>query len=129
MGGDKALIDAHREAVNFSLKILEEEYSQSRVRDSNQSQRIIEVTGNVAVAQFEHDVSRKTDPQLHTHCVVMNLTKRSDDSWRSIYQDGFYYDSKKIGLIYQNELAKRVKSLGYEIKVNSFYLVGKVFVK
>ena len=57
----------------------------------------------------------------------MNLTKRSDDSWRSIYQDGFYYDSKKIGLIYQNELAKRVKSLGYEIKVNkngTFDLIG-----
>ena len=119
VGNDNNLIKAHREAVEASLKIVEQEYSQVRVRESGKSERNIETTGNIAVATFEHDVSRKKDPQLHTHCVVMNYTKKSDNSWRSIHQDGFFYDSKKIGLIYQNELAKRVKNLGYEIEINS----------
>lgn len=119
VGNDNNLIKAHREAVEASLKVVEQEYSQVRIRESGKSERNIETTGNIAVATFEHDVSRKKDPQLHTHCVIMNYTKKSDNSWRSIHQDGFFYDSKKIGLIYQNELAKRVKNLGYEIAINS----------
>lgn len=118
IGKDQNLIQAHREAVESSLKIVEDEYSQIRIREKGVSERKIEITRNIAVATFEHDVSRKKDPQLHTHCVVMNFTKKNDNSWRSIHQDGFFYDSKKIGLIYQNELAKRVKKLGYQISLN-----------
>jgi conjugative relaxase-like TrwC/TraI family protein len=116
--GDKAILEAHRESVKCALAIVEKEYSQIRIREKGKSDRKIEVTGNIAAAMFEHDVSRKTDPQLHTHCVLMNFTKKSDGSWRSINQDGFYYNSKQIGSIYQNELAKRVQALGYDIKLN-----------
>lgn len=118
LDGDKKIIEAHRGAVQATLKVVENEYSQIRVRQKGQSEREIEVTGKIAAATFEHDVSRKTDPQLHTHCVLMNFTKRKDGSWRSLHQDGFYYNSKKIGSIYQNELAKRIQALGYEIKLN-----------
>ena len=77
VGGDKNIIEAHREAVKAAINIVEKEYSQTRVRVQNQSERDIELTGNIAVAMFEHDVSRKIDPQLHTHCVLMNFTQKN----------------------------------------------------
>ncbi|KAB8035622.1 relaxase domain-containing protein (plasmid) [Silvanigrella paludirubra] len=115
VGDDKRLIDAHRNAVKYALSVVEKEYSQTRIVE-NKNRNII-LTNNIIAATFEHDISRKIDPQLHTHCVMMNMTKNNGE-WRSINQDGFYYSSKKLGAIYQNELAKCIKKLGYEIQLN-----------
>ena len=124
IGEDENLIKAHRDAVKYALSVVEQEYSQTRVVKSNKKN--IHITHNIIAATFEHDVSRKVDPQLHTHCVVMNLTKK-DGEWRSLHQDGFYYNSKKIGVIYQNELANKVLKLGYEITLKpngTFDIIG-----
>ncbi|APJ05269.1 MobF family relaxase [Silvanigrella aquatica] len=115
---DSELIKAHREAVKYALSIVESEYSRVTSIDKNLNKRINENSGKISAALFEHDTSRKLDPQLHTHCVIMNMTKHNEE-WRAINSDGFFYNSKKIGAIYQNKLALLVKELGYDIKLNS----------
>lgn len=126
IGGNEKLIEAHREAVKKTLQIVEEKYSRINYIDKDRNQKITDNSGNILAATFEHDVSRKLDPQLHTHCVLMNLTEYNG-AWRALNSDGFFYNSKNIGVVYQNELAIKVKELGYEIELKdngTFDIVG-----
>jgi len=126
IGGNEKLIEAHREAVKKTLQIVEEKYSRVNYIDKDRNQKITDNSGNILAATFEHDVSRKLDPQLHTHCVLMNLTEYNG-AWRALNSDGFFYNSKNIGVVYQNELAIKVKELGYEIELKdngTFDIVG-----
>lgn len=117
VAGDERLLDAHREAVSLALSILEERYASTRVGGSQT--RTIDHTGNLLMAQFDHDSSREKDPQLHTHCVVLNRTKRRDGAWRSVFHDAFWRHGKLLGTVYQNELARRVQELGYGISTKA----------
>ena len=56
MGGDRQLEQAHRIAVERTLKIVEQQYAQARVWDGKQQQKVN--TGNLIVAQFHHTTSR-----------------------------------------------------------------------
>lgn len=125
IGGDQRLEGAHAAAVRFALGVAEERYAITRV--GGEQNRHIEATGNFIVAQFQHDTSRAQDPQLHTHNVVINAVRREDGKWRSLLNDELYANSKLLGLIYQNDLARRVQELGYGIRVQAngtFELAG-----
>src|SRR5690606_28695021 len=56
------------------------------------------------------------DPQLHTHNVIMNATRDEDGTWRSLEPRAIYQLQKQIGAIYRQELALKVRELGYEIE-------------
>ncbi|MEO0409439.1 MAG: MobF family relaxase, partial [Cyanobacteria bacterium P01_A01_bin.135] len=114
VGGNAALEQAHREAVARTMAVVEERYAQTRVRTA-EGRKVI-TTGNLIVAQFHHDTSREKDPQLHTHCVVLNATQLKDDQWRSLHNDILFKQQKLLGMIYQNELAVQVQRLGYAIE-------------
>jgi len=113
VGRDSRLIEAHGLAVDRALTIAERRYS--LVRSGPKHARQVSAAGNLVVAKFNHDTSRALDPQLHTHCVVINACQRQDGHWRALHNDGFYNNSKFLGLIYQNQLAREVKKLGYDV--------------
>ncbi len=113
VGGNEALEQAHRTAVARTLAVIEERYAQTRVRTEERRKAI--ATGNLVVAQFHHDTSREKDPQLHTHCVVINATQLEDGRWQSLHNDVLFKQQKLLGMIYQNELAVEVQRLGYAI--------------
>jgi len=113
VGGNEALDQAHRMAVARTLAVIEERYAQTRVRTEEGRKAI--ATGNLIVAQFHHDTSREKDPQLHTHCVVINATQRPEGRWQSLHNDVLFKQQKLLGMIYQNELAVEVQRLGYAI--------------
>lgn len=116
-GGDRRLIDAHNEAVKTALSHLEERYAMTRQQVDGQIQEVD--TKNLAIGSFTHTTSRAMDPQLHTHNVILNLTKRPDGHWRSVESRKMYDASTKIGQVYRNELAQRVRALGYEVESNA----------
>ena len=68
--GDQRVIQAHHAAVDRALQVLEERYAQTRVTTENGRQTV--QTGNLIAAIFPHGTSREAEPQLHSHCVVMN---------------------------------------------------------
>ena len=111
---ERRLEEAHSEAVKTTLKIAEERYASTRIRENGERKSVS--TGNLIVAQFHHDSSREKDPQLHTHAVVINGTRSSDGKWYSLRNDELFSNQKLLGTIYQNELANRAKKLGYEIE-------------
>lgn len=60
--GDKRLIDAHNQAVDFAVRQVEA-LASTRVMTDGQSETVL--TGNLVMALFNHDTSRDQDPQLH----------------------------------------------------------------
>jgi conjugative relaxase-like TrwC/TraI family protein len=113
VAGDRRLMEAHGQAVKTALAHVEAHMAATRVRHGGSVMR--EATGNLVVASFQHGTSRAQDPQLHTHNVIMNMTQGEDGSWRSLEPRAIYQLQKQIGAIYRQELALKVRELGYEI--------------
>ncbi len=113
VAGDRRLIAAHGQAVKVAMAHVEKHMAATRIRDGGTVNR--EATGNLIVASFQHGTSRAQDPQLHTHNVIMNATKGEDGAWRSLEPRAIYQLQKQIGAIYRQELAVKVRELGYEI--------------
>ncbi len=114
---DKRVIQAHDEAVKTALQVLENRYAQTRVRRGPGLREKVQ-TGNLIAATFRHETSREQDPQLHTHCVVINATQMEDGKWQSLSNEEVLNNQKLLGEIYQNELAVQLRSHGYEIEPN-----------
>lgn len=114
IGGDRAIVAAHREAVREAIALMEQ-HAFSRKKISGNSHR--EQTGNLVAAAFDHELSRAKDPQLHTHVVVMNMTQRSDDQWRALSNEEMFKRIKLVGAAYRAGLARELQNLGYEIRL------------
>ena len=114
VAGDRRLLAAHDAAVKTALAFAERHAAATRVRSDGTVER--QQTGNLAVASFRHDTSRAQDPQLHTHNVILNLTRDADGVWRSLEPRALYQLQKAIGAVYRQELAMGVRTLGYAIK-------------
>ena len=115
VAGDRRLIAAHSDAARTAMAHVEAHMAATRVRDGGVIAR--EATGNLIIASFQHGTSRAQDPQLHTHNVIMNATQGKDGAWRSLEPRALYQLQKQIGAIYRQELALKVRELGYEIEV------------
>ncbi|MCE3237351.1 MAG: traI [Gammaproteobacteria bacterium] len=126
VGQDKRIYAAHDKAVEVALSYIERACAGMRVTVGGTTK--FENTHNLIAASFRHDTSRELDPQLHTHCVVMNATERKDGQWRSQASDKFGYKEggkgfiervrkNKIyfGTLYRSELAYEITQLGYDI--------------
>ena len=114
---DKRVISAHDAAVKTALEVLENRYAQTRVRRGPGIREKV-TTGNVIAATFRHETSREQDPQLHTHCVVINATQLENGKWQSLSNEEVLNNQKLMGEIYQNELAHQLRGYGYEIEPN-----------
>lgn len=125
--GDQRLLSAHKEAVDYALSHLEDRCAQVRGGFTASKKRIFEKTGNIIGAQFQHGSSRAKDPQLHTHCVIFNMSKNLKGEWRAFSNEEIFKQSKLLGCIYQNKLAELCQKIGYEIelkKSGTFELSG-----
>lgn len=115
VAGDTRLIQAHHEAVKESLAILE---GKAQARRKVGGKTRIEETNKIAVAMFRHETNRNLDPHLHTHSVVLNITKRSDGEFRALHNDKLVRGIPEASQAYQTNLAKKCKELGYDIRIN-----------
>ena len=114
IGDDHRIIDAHSRAVNRALAYAETLIACRITEDGvTRSER----TGNLVVAQFSHDLSRSCDPQLHTHCVLINATRRADGQWRAADNQAIYRHKMFLGVLYRSELARELQTLGYKVRL------------
>ena len=133
VGGDKRLLDAHNQAVRDTLDVIENMASEARVTIGGET--VFEKTGNLVVSLFQHTTSRELDPLLHDHCLIMNMTRRSDGAWRSLssrsehdkafpdngFREIMYRNQHYFGLVYMSSLAKVVCDLGYDIEIKDHF--------
>ena len=121
--GDRRVIRAHDEAVRATLDWLEAELLETRGWDPATRRRPRVKADGMVVAGFRHLTSRDQDPQLHTHCVLANMTRNAEGEWRSVEPTKIRRSAKLIGAYYRNELARRLQALGMAVTPR---LVGRV---
>ena len=114
ISGDKAIVEAHRQAVREAVALLEQ-HAIARKKVNGTSHR--EYTGSLVAAAFDHELSRAKDPQLHTHVVVMNMTQRGDGQWRALSNEEMFKRIKLVGAAYRASLARELQRLGYEVRL------------
>ncbi|MFK3662741.1 conjugative transfer relaxase/helicase TraI [Scandinavium sp. NPDC088450] len=121
VGGDKAILEAHNQAVRIAAGYVEKLIS---ARDTLDGVTSIVTTGKMVAAAFTHDTSRNLDPQLHTHLLVANMTE-SGGKWKALATDyihnaGFIENVMKmqvtLGKLYRSALRERVEALGHEVE-------------
>jgi conjugative relaxase-like TrwC/TraI family protein len=105
---------AHREAVGVALGFLEERAAVARVQSKGVRRRV--GTDGWVVGGFVHRTSREGDPQLHTHCLVPNLVRRTGDGRHVAFDAGPLFEwARAAGCIYQNHLQRTLTDrLGVE---------------
>ncbi|MCY4591001.1 MAG: relaxase domain-containing protein [Alphaproteobacteria bacterium] len=114
--GERRVGTAHDAAVRATLDWVETELLQTRAWDpTTRRHRRVEAHGLVA-ATFRHLTSRDQDPQLHTHCIVANMTRDQTGAWRSIETTEIRRAERLIGAFYRHELACRLQAMGYAIE-------------
>ena len=115
VGGDERIKEAHRAAVTTALEALER-YTQARMGGNKEA----ETTGKFIAAKFEHDTARPVDgyaaPQLHTHVIIFNVTKRADGSTRALQERAFFESQNFATAVYQATLTRELRKLGYELE-------------
>jgi conjugative relaxase-like TrwC/TraI family protein len=104
--------EAHDCAVERALGYLEREACLARRGHGGREH--VRGDGFVAAA-FRHRASRASDPLLHTHVVVGNLTRGPDGRWTALDGRLLYRHAKTAGVLYQAELrGELVRRLGVE---------------
>ncbi len=114
---DKRVLAAHDQAVNTALDYIEKNYTNVRLKKKQQVKS--EFSGNMLAAKFRHISSRELDPQLHTHCLVMNFSQRKNKAMRAMDYQEIYQYKMLLGQLYRSELALNLKELGYQIDADS----------
>ena len=113
--GDTRVMRAHDEAVRATLDWIERDLLQTRGWDPATKRRPRVKADGMVVAGFRHLTSRDLDPQLHTHCIVANMTRTKDGAWKSVEPTSLRRNEKLIGAHYRNELASRLVALGLAV--------------
>ena len=111
--GESSVLKAHQEALKETLVIMEAKYGASRKKKGGTE---LEQSGNFLWALVEEIDSRAGDPQLHTHCILLNMTQMADQSWHTIFGDPLYTDKMLCGLIYRSLLAQKLMQLGHVLR-------------
>jgi len=113
---------AHENAVSTILNEIEENYAAARITQDGETK--LEHTNNLVIAKFTHEIARPVkdgeklivDPSLHTHALILNMTKIGDE-WKAIESKEIFQNYIKMGQLYRNELASKLQELGFEIEV------------
>jgi conjugative relaxase-like TrwC/TraI family protein len=113
---DISVIEVHRIAVERTLDYMEKHILETRAYNRELGKMVRVSSPTMIAATFQHEASRNQDPQLHTHCVIANMTKREDGKWMSIESASLSRHEKFLGAFYRNELARGLHDLGYELQ-------------
>jgi len=104
--------EAQRQAAREALDFLSQKAGFTRRGKGGQMKEPVPLIG----ALFEHGSSRENDPQLHTHCVILNLATRRDGTTGSIETKDLMSWQGAAASIYHASLSRRIADLGFGIR-------------
>ncbi|PZR82066.1 MAG: conjugal transfer protein [Stutzerimonas stutzeri] len=119
MAGSKeqrALIEAaHRQAVDEALRFLIDEQLIAVRSGAGGINR--HIPADLIVGRFDHHTTREGDPNLHTHCVVMNVARAPAEAFSGRYRyrhltidpDESYRWQLAVGAVFRGALARELK--------------------
>jgi conjugative relaxase-like TrwC/TraI family protein len=93
--------EAHRRAVEAALKYIEDEFAFTRRgRGGTDRERV-----GLVIGCFDHGTSRAQDPDLHTHCLVLNVGVGADGRTRTVVSRKIYVAKMAAGALYRAHLS------------------------
>ena len=76
-----------------------------------------EAPTDIIVGRFAHYTTRDGDPQLHTHCIFLNVANSADGRYRTLEPQKLYDWQLVVGSAYRSALAERlVADLGLKLR-------------
>ncbi|OUS06341.1 hypothetical protein A9Q96_10075 [Rhodobacterales bacterium 52_120_T64] len=114
VAGDERVVQAHDKAVTAAMEYVENKLVGTRRQVNGEVKTI--TGGKIIAGMFRHDTSRALDPQLHTHVVIANMIKGDDGQYTALHNDQIYRNKMIGGEVYRSELAKELKTLGFEVE-------------
>ncbi|MEA5536867.1 MobF family relaxase [Crocosphaera sp. XPORK-15E] len=112
--GNTPILEAHKSAVRATMDYVEKHCIFYQTKQQGQKKLLQSNTAQIAI--FHHDDNRNKDPQLHSHCVILNQTQCHDGKWRAVANAQLYTQQKTIGAYYAHELVRQLKVLGWEVE-------------
>ena len=112
VAGDERLLAAHMTAVRQTMGWVEKTFAEGRTYETNPKGEPVR-TGHLTYAIFQHDTSRRLDPQAHLHVVVANLT-RVGEAWRALHNEELWKNNSIIGSVYHAALRTLIEEMGYQ---------------
>jgi len=116
VAGDERILEAYRESVRATMAWVEKNFAEGRIYDRDGKNGEAIGTSHLTYAMFQHDTSRKLDPQGHIHVVVLNAT-RVEGQWRALRNDPLWANNTVIGSRQSADFRNRVEKLGYDTQV------------
>lgn len=101
----KAIQNAHFAAVKAGLDYLEDEIAVTRTGKGGADRE----SARLVIATFEHHTSRAEEPQVHTHCLILNVCTDAAGVTRTIESRPLYRAKMAAGAIYQAEFAAQLE--------------------
>lgn len=114
---DPRINQAFNKALNNTLDYIEKEFAHTQTKDRAGVVHA-EKTDKLLWSKFVHDTSRELDPQLHCHCVLMNITQNQDRIFKTLHNDALYKNKMFLGQHFRGQLAEEIRALGYKINVS-----------
>ncbi|ENM5739403.1 conjugative transfer relaxase/helicase TraI [Vibrio mimicus] len=128
VGGDTRLIEAHNNAVRFTLSQLEKDVAQATNINQEGTREFIN-TESMIFAVVRHKTSRENDPQIHSHALAANMTRDREGALRTLAStlkqkggvingtgERIYNFQKYYTALYQSQLAKDAQALGFQMR-------------
>ena len=112
--GDRRVIENHEIAVRKTLRTIEKGYTY--VRKTENGMTTAHRVGEGIYAVFPHSISREYDPQLHTHCLLINHAVTPYGN-KALWYYKLYADQVFINRVYQNEFAKALTQSGCKLDI------------
>ncbi|MFC0205312.1 MobF family relaxase [Novosphingobium soli] len=116
IAGDKRILEAHMAAVKATMGWAEKTFAEARDYSRNRNGEPVR-TGNLVYALFEHDTSRKLDPQGHIHVVVAAITQTAAGKWQALWNGQLWKNNTTIGSAYHAAFRQELAKLGYETQL------------
>lgn len=108
---------AHLNAVKKVLKYAEKNIIETRTGFDEFKNREKVISNKSLFAIFEHSSSRALDMNIHSHCLLLNLTHVDGVGIRSIESLKLHKYQKALGVMYRNELSYQLnKNLNVSIQ-------------
>ncbi|KHL24295.1 ATPase AAA [Croceibacterium mercuriale] len=114
--GDKRILEAHQQAVKQTMAWVEKNFAEARDRTRNPNGEPVR-TGNLVYALFQHDTSRKLDPQSHIHVVIAAMTQTAEGKWKALWNGELWKNNTVIGSAYHAFARENMQRLGYQTEI------------
>lgn len=114
--GDKRILEAHQNAVKQTMSWVEGKFAEARDYSRNRNGEPVRA-GNLVYALFQHDTSRKLDPQSHIHVVVAAITQTAEGKWKALWNGELWRNNSVIGSAYHAFARNELEKIGYQTEI------------